>query len=573
MLVGCARQERKPHGETAAASVHQWLHYLWRLAICLLPLGLLGVSQVHGGEIHEIIRAKVEQIRAGRALVGPVRAASSALVPLVYEARGFAPAWGDGRRRDDFIKFLSEVGREGLQPEDYHFSDLVELREELRLQPDPETAKLAQWDLLLTDSLIVLVNHLLLGKVDPLTLHPEWNFARRTGHEDPLPLVREIMEAEDIDEFLRRLLPAHPFYLRLKEALAAYRAIAAAGGWGRIGEGETLRLGMSGERVGQLIRRLAVSGDYAGDVPQTLVFDWPVGEAVKRFQDRHGLEADGLVGPRTLAELNVTVAERIGQIRVNLERMRWFLHDMPEEVLIVDIAGFRACLFRNGEMIWSARVQVGKPYRETPSFRSRIDYLVVNPDWTLPPTIVAEDTIPAILTDPGYLAKNSISVLDHRGRRIDPAAIDWSRYRKAKFPYLLRQEPGPRNPLGRVKFIFPNPHAVFLHDTPSRYLFQKRERTFSSGCIRIERPFELADYLLESTSAIGMVKLREALDSGKTRTVFLPRPMPILLLYWTAQVGRDGAINFKRDIYGRDSLLLQALDRKLTLINGAWRSY
>ncbi|NLC71509.1 MAG: L,D-transpeptidase family protein [Desulfuromonadaceae bacterium] len=543
------------------------------LAGFLLLFQATAVSPVCSAEIHEIIRSEVEQIRAGGYLIGNAWVASTSLLPRFYEARGFEPAWQDARRRDNFIKFLSEIGNEGLNPQDYHFTSLVALREEIRLNPHPEVRKLAHWDLLLTDSLMVLVNHLLVGKVDPLTLHPEWNFSRRNGYEDPLALIREGMETADIGPFLHRLLPTHPLYLRLKEALAEYRARAAEVNWGRVAEGETLRGGMSGKRVGQLAQRLAASGDFAGPLPEKPFFDHELTAAVKGFQRRHGLQADGVVGPRTLAELNVPDEERIDQLRVNMERMRWFLHDLPEDFLIVDIAGFRACLIQGGKMIWSAKVQVGRPFRETPSFRSQIDYLVVNPDWTLPPTIVAEDVVPAVLADSAYLEKNSISILDYQGRRIDPARVDWRRYRQAKFPYLLRQEPGPQNPLGRIKFIFPNPHAVFLHDTPSRYLFGKSERAFSSGCIRIERPFELAAFLLESPSAAGMRRLREALDSGKTKTIFLPRPMPIMLLYWTAQVGPDGEIIFKRDIYGRDSLLLQALDRKFALINGAWLSF
>lgn len=253
---------------------------------------------------------------------------------------------------------------------------------------------------------------------------------------------------------------------------------------------------------------------------------------------------------------------RIDQIRVNLERARWMLHDVPQTFVVADIAGFEAGYFRAGRLIWRSRVQVGKPYRSTPIFRSNISYLVLNPTWTVPPGIEARDILPAVKRNRGYLAAKNLRVIDQQGRTVDPARIDWSRYSGRNFPYTFRQDPGPDNALGQIKFMFPNPHFVYLHDTPSKDLFERDVRAFSSGCIRVERPLELAELLLNDPDQWSLEKIRSAVDTQKTRTVTLPAPVPVLLYYWTAQGQADGSVHFKNDVYRRDPAVLKALDSK-----------
>jgi murein L,D-transpeptidase YcbB/YkuD len=229
---------------------------------------------------------------------------------------------------------------------------------------------------------------------------------------------------------------------------------------------------------------------------------------------------------------------------------------------MVDIAGFRLFLIRNNELVWQSRVQVGTPYRRTPVFRDDVKYLVFNGTWTIPPGILAKDILPAVKKDPGYLARRRIRVLDRDGKPVDESAVDWSRYSGRGFPYILRQDPGPDNALGRVKFIFPNEHFVYLHDTPSKALFDRADRTFSSGCIRVEKPFELARILLDDEKKWNAEAIEKLVESGETKTVFLREPMPILLMYWTVAVQEDGTIGFKRDVYGRDSAVLTALEEE-----------
>jgi murein L,D-transpeptidase YcbB/YkuD len=264
------------------------------------------------------------------------------------------------------------------------------------------------------------------------------------------------------------------------------------------------------------------------------------------------------VGPATRAALNVPVAARIDQLRVNLERGRWLLHDIPEQAVVVDIAGYKAYYLRRGERVWEASVQVGTPYRSTPIFRSDITYVTFNPTWTVPPTIYRQDLLPKIRRDPAYLAKNHMRVLTPTGSEIDPATVDWNRPGNI----MLRADAGPGNPLGRVVIRFPNAHAVYMHDTPSAALFGRSQRAFSSGCIRVERPLELTELLLNDQKRWNRAGIDAAIATGRTRHVDLAQPVPLLLGYWTADVLASQRIVFKPDIYDKDAPLLAALNRR-----------
>jgi murein L,D-transpeptidase YcbB/YkuD len=287
-------------------------------------------------------------------------------------------------------------------------------------------------------------------------------------------------------------------------------------------------------------------------------FDASLEAAVKHFQRRHGLDPDGLVGRNTLAALNVSAAARVDQLRVNMERARWLFGDLEERFLLVNIARYRVVLVERGEVTWSTRAVVGRPFRQTPVFKARMTYLEFNPTWTVPPTILKEDLLPELRRDPGALQRKNMTVLDFQGRPVDPSGIDWATIPARGFPYIIRQEPGPDNALGRVKFMYPNSHHVYMHDTPARALFGRAERAFSSGCIRLEKPFELVSLLLAGTewddAAIGQV-----LASGRSRVVNLPSPITVLTLYGTA-VPEGGQVHFAADVYDRDPRLLAALD-------------
>jgi len=340
----------------------------------------------------------------------------------------------------------------------------------------------------------------------------------------------------------------------LEKALSQYRHLAAQGGWPRIPTGPTLREGDTDERMPILRERLIASADLAAPASQEHLFDGLLKEAVQRFQARHGLTADGVVGTKTLRELNVPITERIRQLAASLERCQPLPSLLEPRHILVNIADFTLKLYENGELRLSMPVIVGKTYRQTPVFNGRISSLVLNPSWEVPHSIATQDLLPKIKKNPDYLNQLHLRVFQGwtTNAELDPATVAWTTLSPSRFPYRLRQDPGPANALGRVKFLFPNPYDVYLHDTPSQSLFQQDSRAFSSGCIRLARPLDLAVYLLEGTPLGSMDALTTALSREKTRSVTLPSPIAVHIAYMTAWVDREGIIQFRPDVYNRD---------------------
>jgi murein L,D-transpeptidase YcbB/YkuD len=338
-----------------------------------------------------------------------------------------------------------------------------------------------------------------------------------------------------------------------------YRDIAAKGGWPTVPDGPTLHPGDSDPRVAAVRKRLVATGHADNTNQGSPLYDPALVAAMKAFQTRHQLDVDGVVGQQTITALNVPIEHRIDQIRLSLERLRWVKEEAVDTMVVVNIAGFRAVFFRDGEIEWETKVMVGKNYRKTPIFRGDIAYLEFNPTWTIPPGILRNDTLPAIKRDPNYLASKNILVIDRDGKTIDPSTVDWTKYKNSA-PYTFRQTPGPHNSLGTVKFIFPNEHFVFLHDTPHRELFVRSERNFSSGCIRVENPFDLAELILNDPVKYNRSALDAILETRETQRVNLRPKVPVIILYITASIGADGEIRFYKDIYDRDQKVLDALN-------------
>jgi len=247
-------------------------------------------------------------------------------------------------------------------------------------------------------------------------------------------------------------------------------------------------------------------------------------------------------------------------VRVNLERLRWVAQELEGDYLLVDIAGFTARLFLDGREVWFSRTVVGRPYRRTPVFRATLRDLVLNPTWSVPPTILREDVVPKAARDPAFLERSHMRIVDARGKAIDAASIDWSRYPGTRFPYQIVQAPSEDNALGRIKFLLPNPYAVYLHDTPSQSLFERAERPFSSGCVRVQDALKLAELVLDDASRWNPDSIAAVIAGGTLQNVTLKRKVPVLLAYWTAWVDSKGIMNFRRDIYGQDAKWGAALD-------------
>jgi murein L,D-transpeptidase YcbB/YkuD len=527
------------------------VHALWLVGLLLLPL------PAPAQETPATLEALMQQLATrGEVYIAGETVYDLPVTQQIYAENAYTPAWTNAVALQELSAAIDEAEREGMNPADYHQPAVQGLLD------GSLTLDNASRDLLLTDSLLRLTYHYAFGKVDPKTYVASWNFDRTLPQVDPVQWTLGMISNGGITTALERLKPTGPMYALLVHALTQYRALDAGGGWGKIDPGPTLRLGDTGPRVAQMRQRLQAEGDLAeGNSPNPEVFDDTLMQATIRFQRRHHLDADGIVGKQTWAAMNVPVAQRIGQIRVNLERAR-VLQDMPATAVVVDIAGFEVSLYRNGERLLRSRAQVGRPYRSTPTFRDEITYIVFNPTWTVPPSILKHDTLPEIKRDPGYLQRKNMQVLTRDGTVVNPASVNWQLYPGRGFPYTLRQQPGPTNSLGRLKIMFPNEHMVYLHDTPSRELFSRSERTFSSGCIRVEEVLELAEFLLDDP-AWDQAAIANAIAEGKTRRVSLRQPMPIYLVYWTVEVQEDGAVHFKRDPYLRDDAMIDVLARPL----------
>jgi len=369
-------------------------------------------------------------------------------------------------------------------------------------------------------------------------------------------MPQDPIDTREFEGSLKESYPENASYLKLESTLAQYRNLQVGGGWPSVPEGPPMRKGDSGSRIATLRNRLLISGDLEEVNEQhSDLFDNEMVLAVRGFQERHGQTVDGIVGANTLMRLNVSVEQRVRQIEVNLERWRQRPCDLGERFIMVNTASFQLEVVEKGQTLMKMRVVAGRKSRRTPEVSGELTYLVLNPYWHIPHSIAKRDILPKIQEDPNYLIKQNILVFENwesDSPRIDAQSVDWSRVTEKAFSFKLRQEPGPTNALGRIKFVFPSQFSVYLHDTPVRSLFQKTQRDFSSGCIRIEKPIELASLLLKSEPRWTQEKILDTIQSGKTQVIWLSEKIPVHLSYWTAWVDENGTIHFRDDIYGMD---------------------
>jgi L,D-transpeptidase YcbB len=489
-----------------------------------------------------------------------VALASAPVLVELYRQRGNDLVWQRQGQVDALLRAIARSPEDGLDPADFHQQAILRTLGDKGLAGLQGQAR-EDADVLLSDSLLRYIHHRLFGKVDPVAIDRKLNYTEPAAIEDLANQIGAALDAPNLGAHLTDLVREPVFYSRLKEGLAKYRAAAARGGWGKIPAGPKLVQGARDGRVIALRQRLRVGGEYVKPDPaDPKLFDADLKAAVIAFQKGHGLPADGVVGGQTLVDLNVPVEKRIEQIRVNLERMRWVYRDLPEDHLLVDIIGFQVHVMHGAEPLWTTKAQVGRPDRQTPTFRDQVEYLELNPTWTVPPTILKDDILPKARVNPAYVAKKGLKAIDRNGRSVPLSAVNWN-HPAGSFPYTLRQDGGgEKAALGQIKFIFPNRFSVYLHDTPSRALFARPVRMTSSGCVRVDRPFELAERVLAQPERYSVASLKDLVASGKTRTVRLKRPLDIILSYWTAEGLGHGGVRFRGDIYGRDAAVLAALD-------------
>jgi len=462
-----------------------------------------------------------------------------------YERRGFAPAWTDDRGLrpavEELLAALAAAREDGLRPEDYSVAALRKVVDAVRI--GPEAVPRAELDLLLTDAFLSLAADLRHGKVNPQTIYSDCALAPDTT--DLAAVLEAALGGNRIRAALADLAPPQKAYKSLRAALRRYRDLALRADSDSVPPGPTLRLGDRGERVIALRERLAeaAEADAAPPSPPSTtpdLFDEVLAESVRRFQERHGLEEDGVAGKATLGELNQRAEDHVLQIEANLERLRWLPHDLGKRHVLVNIAAFHLEAVENGRAALEMRVIVGKPFTKTPMFSSAIDAVLLNPFWYVLQKIAVEEILPKAAKDPTYLRREGYQVLSAT---------------------RLRQKPGPGNALGRIKFVFPNRFGVYLHDTPAPTLFGRTLRAFSHGCIRIEKPFDLAVWALRGDPKWTPEAIRAGIDAGSERLVPLPETLPVHIAYWTAWVGDDGVLRLGRDVYRRDAELIQRLHR------------
>ncbi len=363
-----------------------------------------------------------------------------------------------------------------------------------------------------------------------------------------------------VEAAAKSLRPSHPQYYQLRQMLTGYRALAARGGWPKVASGAALKPGARDPRIKAVRANLKARGYSAIDGGDS--YDQGLAAAVKHFQKRHGLEAEGLIGPQTVAAMNVTADERVRQIIVNMERWRWLPATLGSRYVLVNQAGFELFLVAGGKVTDRRRVIVGKPFHQSPMFSDQIRYAEFNPDWTVTPSIAVNEFLPKLKQDPGYLARNGYVLYAGWGAgapRIDPYSVNWAAVGAKGFPYKIVQLPGPKNALGVVKFMFPNSFNVYLHDTPSRQLFAETGRAFSHGCIRVDKPVEFANKLFGPDGTLSAAQIDALIKAGKTKAVNLKAKVPIHLTYFTAWIGEDGTPSFFPDIYERDKLVSRIL--------------
>jgi murein L,D-transpeptidase YcbB/YkuD len=562
---------RSAHHHGAGASKLLFILLAWSLAALLALIALATLVGIRGVRTQPRYfrelgvpspptpapRDRWAPLRAGlRHLSRTSRGREAKILRRVYQERGFRPFWvtpeglSDGGRH--LIAILAGPSRERRSSEEHRLTEIGHLFQQA--YPDPLSSHLhaiPEFEWALSRAFLARTNRLVEGRRPAARARENWDF------RDQAPDVVQVLHhAEELGvrQTLSELAESHEPYTFLRQALNEYRSIQRAGGWPGIPEGHPLEPGDRSARVLALRRRLSVSGDL-GTRSESEVYDGEVEQAVRRFQERHGLHPDGRVGTRTLEALNVPVEERVQKLEINLERRRWLPASLEDEFVWINIPEFRLRVFRKGQVVLQMPVVVGTVSTPTPSFRDEIDHAILNPYWNVPETIALNEIVPRAATDPGYLERGSYEVLDASGELVPSGPVHAVDVEKGR--YRIRRKPGPANDLGRIKFMLPNQYEVYLHDTPSRQLFERDTRAFSHGCIRLGRPMELAGYLFPDRFRNG--EFDQEIEEGTERVVPLEKPVPVYIVYFTAWGSKDGVVQFRDDIYGRDEELWSEL--------------
>lgn len=466
----------------------------------------------------------------------------SALADL-YQQIGYVSLWQVPEQLNDLQMQLRQLADDGLDPEDYG-----------NAMPAAAPAD-ACGELRISADYLLALEHLSLGRYEQAAFESVWR-AEALPSFSPVELALTGVDNGIVAAFAqaRPSLPQYQalraVYVRMDKHPADTIPVPA---------GELLRPGMHDSRLEQITQQLHAGGfiqSPASDSDASVRhYGDSLVQAVRRFQVSHGLVADGIIGPQTLNAMNISPRQRVQQVRINLERLRWINAQRHDYLLLVNIASGDVQLMRGDQLIWRARAQTGRASRRTPAIVSSINRITLNPSWTVPPTILREDVLPQIRGNPDYLASHGMQALDAQGEPLDPGLVNWNN----PHGIVLRQPPGPTNPLGQLVFRLPNPFSIYLHDTPSQHLFEQPNRNVSSGCVRVEEAQGLAEQLLAGLPDSRRQLITEQLASGQTHEVALSDGPQVILAYWTAYADADGKPAFIPDIYRLDDALIAAM--------------
>ena len=480
-----------------------------------------------------------------------------------YTARDYKPVWVTAKSESSLLEiglaFVEGAETEGLDSQDYS----LPLLRKLQQQADQFLPAAIELELRTTYAVMALARDLFRGRFTATAVDPDWHIAQPAF--DAVAFLQEAIKTSDLQQSLSRLPPQNTSYRLLKQTLAHYRRIIPYHeGWVHIPHTSSIHPGAIHDSIPLIRQRITQTyavdemTEYNIDLGRNLLYyDDELVTAIKAFQAQHSLNADGIIGKNTMQALNTSLTWKIRQLRINMERLRWLPRDLGKRYVLINTAGFRLTAAEQNEPILNMKIIVGRDYRSTPSFKGTLSHMVLNPYWTIPTTIAQQDLLPKQQKDPTFFTTANIRVFSSHTRdatAIDPNTIDWHVIKRG-FPYVLRQDPGITNALGKIKFMLSNPFNIYLHDTPSKSLFKKDIRTFSSGCIRLEKPLELAAFSLGKESL--STEFLDDIEGNKTMTMHLRKPLPVYLVYITAWVDEQERVHFSRDIYDRDMRALK----------------
>lgn len=482
-----------------------------------------------------------------------------------YQRNNYQPVWIDRDEialgGNELFAAVSSADEEGLNPTDYHLAKIDQLIESNLGSNNPSS--LLHLEVLLTDAYLTFAAHLYRGKVCPEKVDLGWHADCKQVEIDYSSHLSQALNDKDVLGSLDRLKPQEPAYQQLKAALAHYRKLQSIHmeGFPSI-QPKPLRNDVLD--IEFLEDRLIALGDLS---KRDVTDAQKVANAVNQFQHRHGFDTDDMIDSLTIGALNVSLQERIQTIETNLERWRWLPLELGERYVLVNIANFSLEIFEESDIVFQSSVIVGTLFHRTPVFNAQMTHLILAPYWHVPGSIVNNEIL-SLGNPAGYLNRYRIRIVDQTGEVISTDSINWQKVSSGNFPYRLRQEPGAHNSLGLIKFMFPNPYSVYIHDTPAKRLFIQQVRTFSHGCIRLQKPFELAEYLLSDFPEWDQGSLYEASNTSKYKNhrINLPTPLPVYVLYWTAWMDDQKHIHFRDDIYQRDNAVWQALKQPAVVV-------